>query len=76
MKKRNIPIVALFVFVLGMLPACDLLEECGTCEMVTMEADGTLTYSTPSLFCGDELKEKKEAGTVEVDGKFIYWICE
>ena len=76
MKKRDILIAALFVFVLGIVPACDLLEECGTCEMVTVEADGTLSYSTPTLFCGDELTEKKEAGTVEVDGKLIYWICK
>ncbi|MEN8230328.1 MAG: hypothetical protein ABFS38_19355 [Bacteroidota bacterium] len=76
MRKRNLLIAALFVFVLGILPSCDILEECGTCEMVTLEADGTLTYSTPTLLCGDDLTEKKEAGTVVVDGKSIYWICE
>lgn len=76
MKKRNIVFASLFVLALGLVPACDILETCGTCEMVTVEDDGTLTYSTPTIFCGDELADKKDAGTVEIDGKLVYWICK
>ena len=76
MKKRSVLKVDLFALVLGILPACDLLEECGTCEMVTVELNQRLTYSTPTIFCAEELADKKDAGTVEVDGKFIYWVCK
>jgi len=75
MKKRYLVITALFVFVLGLIPACDILETCGTCEMVTVE-NGTPSYSTPTIFCGDELTDKQNAGTVEIDGKLVYWICK
>lgn len=76
MKKRNILKAVLFVLILGAPPACDLFEECGTCEMVTVELDGTLTYSTPTIFCAEDLADKKDAGTVVVDGKAVYWICK
>lgn len=76
MKKRNIIRAAFLALCLGIIPACDLLEECGTCEMVTVELDGSLTNSTPTIFCADELADKKDAGTVEVDGKLIYWVCK
>ena len=76
MKKRNLLLAALCAFVMGLFPACDLLETCGTCERVTVEDDGSLTYSTPTIFCGDEFTDKQDAGTVEIDGKLVYWICE
>jgi len=31
MKKRNIVIAAVVVLTLTALPACNLIEECGTC---------------------------------------------
>ena len=76
MKKRNILKAALLVLLMGTLTACGLIEDCGTCERVTIELDQTLTYSTPTIFCSEELQDKKDAGTVEVDGKFIYWVCK
>ena len=75
MKKRNILKTALLVLILGTLTACDLIEECGTCERVTVELDGTKELSAPTIFCAEELQDKKDAGTTEVDGKFIYWVC-
>jgi hypothetical protein len=76
MKNRHLVFTALFGLVLGLVTACDILETCGTCEMVTVEDDGTLSYSTPTIFCGDELADKETAGTVEIDGKLVYWICK
>jgi len=75
MKKRNILISALFVCVIGLLPACDLLEECGTCELVTIQADGTETRSTPLPFCGDQLDDKKNSSPVTIDNVTTYWDC-
>ena len=60
---------------LGALPACNLIEECGTCELVTEHADNTVTYGTPLPFCGDDLKEKEDASPVTINGVTTYWNC-
>ncbi len=75
MEKRNFLIPALFIFSLGMLSACELLEECGTCELVTVDADGNKTFGTPLPFCGDALIEKQESNPVTVGGITTYWDC-
>ena len=76
MKKRNIVLALLFVLGLGLVPACDILETCGTCEMVTVENDGSLSYSAPTIFCGNELADKEDSGPEEIDGKTVYWVCK
>ena len=58
MKKRNLIIGALVVFTLGLLPACDILEECGTCKLITEDGNGGITEGTPLPLCGDALKER------------------
>ncbi len=75
MKKRNLLIPALFIFAMGMLPACELLEECGTCELVTVDADDIKSFGTPLPFCGDALIEKQESSPVTVGGITTYWDC-
>ncbi len=63
------------MFTLGLLPACDFIEECGTCELVTEDANGDVTYGTPLPFCGDQLQEKKDQSPVTVGGITTYWNC-
>lgn len=75
MKKSNLLIAALFVFVVGMLPACELLEECGTCALVTVDSDGNETIGTPLPYCGDNLVEKQNSSPVTVGGITTYWDC-
>ena len=75
MKKRNVFISAALVTALMLIPACDIVEECGTCELVTEDADGNKTYGTPLPFCGDDLKEKDEASPVTINGVTTYWNC-
>ena len=75
MKKRNIVIAAVVVLAMGVLPACDIIEECGTCELVTEDADGNKTYGTPLPFCGDALTEKEDASPVTINGITTYWNC-
>lgn len=75
MKKRNNWIAALLLVALGAIPACNLIEECGTCELVTEQADGTTSYGTPLPFCGDDLKEKEDASPVTIGGVTTYWNC-
>jgi len=59
------------------LPACDLVEECGTCELVTEYSDATPTnYGPPLPFCGDDLKDKEDALPVTINGVTTYWSCD
>lgn len=75
MKKRNIWIAAVVCLAIGVLPACDLVEECGTCELVTEDAVGNKTYGTPLPFCGDDLAEKEDASPVTINEVTTYWNC-
>jgi hypothetical protein len=75
-RKRTLLIAAMVCLVVGLMPACELLEECGTCELVTVNADGTKTYGTPLPYCGDALKEKQNAPPVTAGGVTTYWECD
>ena len=75
MKKRNLLIAGVFVFAIGLLPACDLLEECGKCKYITEDGDGNITEGTPMPFCGDNLKEKQDQLPVTVGSITTYWEC-
>ena len=74
MKKRRIWFAGLFILGLALLPACDLLEECGTCELVT-DDNGQISYGSPLPFCGDALKERQNASRVTVGGVTTWWNC-
>jgi hypothetical protein len=75
MKKRNLLIAGMVVLLFGIIPGCDLLEECGTCELVTVASDGTTTYGTPLPYCGEALEEKQNSSPVTVGGTTTYWEC-
>jgi hypothetical protein len=77
MKKKNIVFATVFTLAMAMLPACDLLEECGSCRLITLDADGNVTNEGAALpFCGDELKEKQDAPPVTVGGVTTFWDCD
>jgi len=75
MKKRNIWIAAVVSLSMAVLPACDLVEECGTCELVTEDAIGDKTYGTPLPFCGQDLSDRENASPVTINGVTTYWNC-
>ena len=68
-------IATALVVTMGVFPACDVIEECGTCELVTEDADGNKTFGTPLPFCGDDLKDKEDKPPVTINGVTTYWIC-
>lgn len=74
-KKRNMVVAGLVLSLLVLVPACDLLEECGTCELVTIDADGNTSYGTPMLSCGDALEEKQNSSPETRNGITTYWEC-
>ncbi|MDX2430580.1 MAG: hypothetical protein QNK35_06590, partial [Bacteroides sp.] len=55
--------------------SCELLDECGTCEMVTIDANDNETRSTPLPFCGEELQNKKDSPSETIGGVTTYWEC-
>lgn len=75
MKKRTIIVAGLVLGLFSLVPACDLLEDCGTCELVTIDADGNTSYGTPLVFCGEQLEEKMNSEPVTVGGVTTYWEC-
>jgi hypothetical protein len=76
MKNRNLLITAAFVITLSIIPACDILEECGTCVWTTEDADGNIVdEGVPQPVCGDNLYEKENAAPETIDGLTYYWNC-
>ena len=76
MRTQKIVVATVVVLAMCFLPSCDVVEECGSCELVTEDKDGVKTYGTPLLLCGDELKEKDNAPLENLpDGGFSYWNC-
>jgi len=75
MKKRVLLIALSFAGMTAFTASCDLLEECGTCEMVTIDADGNETRTTPLPYCGDPLQEKKDSSPETILDITTYWEC-
>jgi hypothetical protein len=77
MKKKILHICTGLILAAAMtLPSCDLLEQCGECQLVTKSIDGELSYGTFSLYCGDSYLEKVDSEiTQTIDGE-QYWYCE
>lgn len=80
MKKRNIFISVVLVAFLAIIPACDLIEECGTCELITEDANGNKSYGPPLPYCGDDLKDKEDELPVTLyegtpQETTTYWNC-
>ena len=76
MRIKKIVAAMVVIMAMCLLPACDIVEECGECEQVTEKPDGTKTYGTPLLLCGDELKEKdNESPETLPNGDITYWNC-
>jgi hypothetical protein len=74
MRKKNILFVCVFALTIALLPACDLIEECGTCKLMT-DINGNVTEGAPLPYCGDELKEKQNAAPVTVGNTTTWWEC-
>ena len=75
MKKRALLIALAFAGMTALTASCELIEECGTCEMVTIDADDIETRTTPLPYCGDQLQDKKDSSPVTVGGITTYWEC-
>ena len=76
MRTQKIVVATVLVLAMCILPSCDIVEECGSCEQVTEDKDGIKTYGTELLLCGDELKDKDNESPKNLpDGGVSYWNC-
>ncbi len=75
MKKRYLSIFAAAAGLAGLLPGCDMIEECGPCELVTIE-DGIETRTAPFWYCEEELDSKRDAPPQTIEGVTTYWECD
>jgi hypothetical protein len=75
MKKRALLAILIFAGLTGLTASCEILEECGTCELVTIDANNNETRSTPLPYCGEDLKDKKDSSPETVGGITNYWEC-
>jgi hypothetical protein len=64
-----------FLFAIA-INGCELIENCGTCSLVT-EVDGVETGRTPGiLYCDEEYEERKNAEPVTVGNTTTYYDCD
>ncbi len=80
MKKKVLRFIAAFIIVAAFVPACDLLENCGTCEFITQYSDGDTDTTLTWVYC-DEAYEEKLNSTPVVIGEgtsseiTTFWSC-
>ena len=77
MKKRVIRIFSGLVMMSALiLPSCEFLEDCGTCQTITEDSSGNIvSEGTPLLYCGDEYQEKLNSSPTTIGGTTTYWYC-
>ena len=75
MKKPALLTALIFVGLTCLTSSCELLDECGTCELVTIDANGVETRSTPLPFCGDELQTRKDSSPETINNVTTYYEC-
>ena len=75
MKKRIILSALIFAGLTCLTVSCEILDECGNCELVTIDANGNETRSTPLPYCGEELKDRKDSSPETIGGVTTYWEC-
>ncbi|MFZ5940492.1 MAG: hypothetical protein ACOYXB_07955 [Bacteroidota bacterium] len=76
MKKKFLRLTAAFVIMAAVVPACNLLEDCGTCELDYQYSDGTIEYGTPLIYCGEDYQNKLNSTPTTILGVTTYWSCE
>jgi hypothetical protein len=75
MKKRFILAALIFAGLTGLTASCEILDKCGKCELVTIDANNNETRTNPGPFCGEDLKSKKDASPETIGDITTYWEC-
>ncbi len=72
--KKSIKYLFFFLFLTALIPSCELLQDCKTCKLITLE-DGNRTEGPGILYCGDKLEEKENSTPVTVGNTTTFWEC-
>lgn len=75
MIKRVLLTALIFAGLSVLTSSCEILDKCGTCEFVTIDADDIESRGASTLFCGEDLKEREDAPSEVYDGITTYWEC-
>lgn len=75
MIKRVLLSALIFAGLTGLTSSCEILDKCGTCEFVTIDADDIESRGAPLPYCGEDLKEREDAPPEVYDGITTYWDC-
>ena len=76
MKKRIIGFAIAFAFIVAIVPGCDLLEDCSSCEYVLYLANVEVERGAPIPYCGDALAEKQSDPGTQVGDNWAIWECK
>ena len=76
MKKKIFRFAVAFVFIVAIIPGCDLLEDCGTCEYVLYLNGTEVERGAPIPYCGDALIEKQNDPGRQIGDNWAIWECE
>ena len=66
--------LVVFIFLIAIIPSCDLLEDCETCKLIKND-NGSITEGAGILYCGSELEKKKNAEPTTINNITTYWDC-
>ena len=75
MKKRVILSALIFAGLTCLTVSCEILDDCGKCELVTIDANNNETRSTPLPYCGEELENRQDSARETIGDVITYWDC-
>ena len=73
--KRIIRIGLLLLFLIAIIPSCELFDDCKTCQEITYDGSTIISEGTPKVYCGEDLAEKESMGPVQVGNYTAVWEC-
>ncbi len=74
--KRKIKYAAAFLFLAWAATACEALEECKFCRMVTTDnTTGDVTEGPEAEYCGAKLVAVEAKGPTTVGNTTTEWVC-
>ena len=73
--KRDLRRLLILIFLISLIPSCNLLEDCKTCKEVRDDGVNPPTKGVGIPSCGDKLEERESADAVTIGGVTTYWEC-
>ena len=76
MKKRIFRFAAAFAFVVALVPGCDLLENCGSCSLVTYSGGDEISRSPLLPYCDEDYESKLDDPGTQIENNWAIWECD